>query len=91
MNIIDKILIEAQIGDVIDITPKMYDKKDKTFTLEASDADVGYPGIIVYLRNPKTGNKIRFKQFKKDTDGEDIFGWWYQSDDRQYKLLIIND
>jgi hypothetical protein len=39
---------------------------------------------MLYLKNLKT---------KADKDGsdEDTYGWHYQSEDGQYKLLIIND
>ena len=46
----------------------------------------------VYLRNPKTDKKIRFKFTKADMDStqEDTYGWNYESPEG-YKLLIIND
>jgi hypothetical protein len=74
-----------------------YDKQNRTLSFETSDIENGVAarrGGAVILHNPKTGAKTRFTQFKvdyADPTHEDIAGWWYQSDDRRYKLLIIND
>jgi len=78
---------------VIDIRPEFYDKKTKTFSFELSDLDLGAVSRLIILRNPKTNNQMRFTRFKVDQDGtgEDTYGWWYKSDDYQYKLLVIND
>jgi hypothetical protein len=77
---------------VIDIEPKDYDKKDKTFSFEMSDKDLGGAPRIVRLRNPKTNKTMDFEMYKKDYDSthEDIYGYWYKNKDG-YKLLLIND
>jgi hypothetical protein len=84
---------------IIDIDKRFvaYNKQTKTLSFETSDIEKGVDtrrGGAIVLHNPKTGVKTRFTQFKvdyADPTHEDIAGWWYQSDDRKYKLLIIND
>jgi len=60
------------------------------YSFEVSDVGVS-AGQQVYLRNPKTGNKVKFTLFKtdKDSTGEDTYGWWYQSENGNFKLLIV--
>jgi len=70
-----------------------YDPKDKTFSMEISQTDLGSAPRILVIENPKTGKSMEFTMFKKDMDSteEDIYGWWYKSKDGQYKVLLIND
>ena len=77
----------------IDIESRDFNKKNNTFSFEMSDKDLNVVPIYINLRNPKTNNVIKFKQFRKDMDasGEDVYGYWYKSLDGKYKLLIIND
>jgi hypothetical protein len=91
---IKKIADKIFASITIDFDKRMlhhYDPKDKTFSMEISQTDLGAAPKVLSIRNPKTGKSMEFTMFKKDTDGEDIFGYWYQSKDRQYKLLLIND
>jgi hypothetical protein len=79
----------------IDVHKFFYDKKDKSFTAELSDLDMNYAPQMLYLHNPKTGNKVLFRQIGKDYDAshEDIYGFRYKSDDILFSgtLLLIND
>jgi hypothetical protein len=103
-----KIAVEMNkhgFGEVIfDIKPEFYHKGTKTFSFEVSDIPrmVSAPSSFrptsgfakaVYLRNPKTGQKMKFVFTHPDMDStqEDTYGWNYKSEDGQYKLLIIND
>lgn len=93
-QLIESFIKEAQPTLTINIEPRFYHKKDKSFIFEMSDVDLNYlPGGVVYLRNPKTNNKMRFLRTKidKDATGEDTYGWHYRSDNGKYTLLIIND
>lgn len=67
-----------------------YDAKSKTFVAEISEARENF-GYGFYLRSEKTGVKKLFHHYKSDTDGEDIYGWWYYTPGERYKVLIIND
>jgi hypothetical protein len=77
----------------IDIGPRDFDKKDNTFSFEMSDKGLSTIPNFLRLRNPKTQGIMDFEQYKVDRDasGEDIYGVWYKSKDKKYKLLIIND
>jgi hypothetical protein len=70
-----------------------YDPKDKTFSMEISQTDLGTAPKILRIRNPKTNKSMDFTMYKRDMDstGEDTYGYWYQSKDKQYKVLLIND
>lgn len=89
-------LVPEQTID-IDKSFVAYDKQTKTLSFETSDIDAGVDtskGSSIVLHNPKTGAKARFTQYKvdyADPTHEDIAGWWYQSDDGKFKLLVIND
>jgi len=95
MNCKNVLKISKEIVAVvtIDVEPRFYNKRTKTFSMELSDIDLGSAPYAVKLKNPKTKNEIEFKMFKKDMDAsnEDVYGYWYQSNDRKFKLLLIND
>lgn len=77
---------------IIDINKLSYNKIDQTFSAELSTIDAVATQTVT-IHNPKTGNKVVFTQFKKDMDstGEDTYGYWYESLDKKFKLLLIND
>jgi len=81
----------ATVCQTIEVENRDYDPKTRTFAFECSDKDINHPGRDVILKNPKTGRELRFKFVKADTDGEDVWGWNYESVIGAYKLLIIND
>jgi len=68
-----------------------YNKESKCFSAELSDLRNINPYLdrTIIFTNPNTKKSAEFKFTKTDTDGEDIFGWNYQSD--ELRLLIIND
>jgi hypothetical protein len=87
---------------VLDVTHGeiRYDKTDRTFSAELSDIDspeldmLCRAGSPITVLNPKTGNRILMKRFKVDTDGEDVYGYWYMGTTRtgsSFKFLFIND
>jgi hypothetical protein len=88
---------------VIDITHPMvgWDPADSTFVAELSDIEKSRfeitnlcrRGAPIWAENPKTGKMIKFIRFKTDTDGEDVFGWWYRAvhNGRELRFLFIND
>lgn len=90
---LDQLQHRLGIESVIDIKPEFYDKEKKSFAFEISEVENASPTQIVYLKNPKTGVKMKFTQYKvdKDASDEDTYGWHYKSDDDKYELLIIND
>lgn len=74
--------------------PIRWDAKEKTFSVEASDAGIGQPDKEVTLKFQ--GKTIKFKQNRVDRDGsgEDIYGWNYVSVEGAKfpcTLLIVND
>jgi hypothetical protein len=74
--------------------PIRWNSTEKTFSVYASDAEIGVPKKELSLSYQ--GKTIRFKQTKVDMDGsgEDTYGWWYESTAGSKfpcKLLIIND
>jgi hypothetical protein len=87
---------------VVDITHGAvhYDKTDRTFSAELSDLGsqeldrLCRAGSPISVLNPKTGNQIQMNRFKVDTDGEDVYGYWYRGTTRtgsSFKFLFIND
>jgi hypothetical protein len=84
--------ILAAFEHTIDVEPRDYDAKTKTFSFEMSSKDIKSVSKIVKLRNPKTNGILEFVPSKIDYDQthEDILGYWYSNKDG-YKLLIIND
>lgn len=88
---------------VIDITQQMigWDKDTSTFVAELSDIEQTRFEIThlcrkaspIWCLNPKTGVKVKFTRFHVDTDGEDVYGWWYHStvNGKYLRFLFIND
>ena len=75
---------------------KWYNSKDRTIYIEISELDVdGAPQNmnVFVIRNLQTGKTKEFKYVKtdKDSTGEDTYGWWYKNEEKDLKLLIIND
>lgn len=93
---LDKVIntILAAFEQTIDVEPRDYHAKTKTFSFEMSSK--GIRGVSnlrkIKLRNPKTNGILEFVPSKIDYDQthEDILGYWYSNKDG-YKLLIIND
>lgn len=74
--------------------PISWNSSTKTFSVEASELEIGVPKKELTLTYQ--GKTIKFKQTKVDVDdsGEDIYGWNYDSIEGSKfpcKLLIIND
>ncbi len=93
-KIADTIFVAINMAtEEIEIQPKDYKKETKTFSFYMSDKDLGSAPRFIRLKNPKTKQVMDFEQYKKDWDGthEDIYGYWYQTKDKNYKLLLIND
>jgi N-acetylmuramoyl-L-alanine amidase CwlA len=85
--------IEAQ-APVIDIKPEWYNKQSKTFAVELSEmGNSATSARTIYLKNPKTGAKVKFHRVGEDMDSthEDTYGYRYENDNGDLKLLIIND
>lgn len=88
---------------VLDIThPGIgWDKDTSTFAAELSDIEQTRFEITnlcrraapIYLKNPKTGTQVKFTRFHVDTDGEDVYGWWYHAtvNGKYLRVLFIND
>jgi uncharacterized Zn finger protein (UPF0148 family) len=79
---------------IIDIHPDWYNKQSKTFAVELSEmGDSATTARTLYLRNPKTGVKVKFNRVGEDKDStnEDTYGYRYESENGDVKLLIIND
>jgi hypothetical protein len=75
-------------------TDQMNWHKDlKTFTAEASELKPCNFHIAqtIVLQSHKTGVMRVCNKYKVDTDGEDVFGWRYRSEDHEIEILIIND
>jgi prefoldin subunit 5 len=75
-----------------------YDTKDKVIVTEASLVGLkpGRVPRIVMVKNPKTGNSVKFEHYADDktADGEDIAGFKYKATGPTWgvkELLIIND
>jgi hypothetical protein len=75
-----------------------YDTKDKVIVTEASSIDLkpGFVPQIVNVKNPKTGQSVKFEHYADDktADGEDIAGFKYKATGPTWgvkELLIIND
>lgn len=68
-----------------------YSKETQTFTGECSELNLCVNHkTIIKITNHNTGNVETFKHVKTDTDGEDIYGWNFKSENG-FSLLIIND
>lgn len=71
-----------------------WNKQNKVLSVEASEIDVHLDKYYLYsgigITNTTTGGYRKFSFTHVDTDGEDIFGWNFESPDG-IKLLIIND
>jgi len=79
--------------NIIDIlSPTWYHKKTRLFSFYMSEAKCEISQEL-YLRNPKTGKKMKFEMnnIDKDSSGEDIYGWRFISVFGGFNLLIIND
>lgn len=80
-----------------------YTAEDATFCAELSDIEKVRGEITglcrraapIWVLNPITGAQIKMTRVKVDSDGEDIYGWWYrgfnQANGRSFKFLFIND
>lgn len=92
-------LFEGELNEATDLEykangPIRWNSETKTFSVYASDAKLGAPEKEVTLKFQ--GKIIKFKQISvdKDSTGEDIYGWNYDSAEGAKfpcKLLIIND
>jgi hypothetical protein len=85
-------LLKNFVG-IIEIQPRFWYKHTNSFVMELSDLDqTTFISDTVILKNPLTGNSMRFEQTAIDYDSthEDIYGWNYISS-TGIKLLIIND
>ena len=92
-------LFEGTLNEATDLEykqngPIRWNASTKTFSVYASDAEIGSPEKEVTLKFQ--GKTIKFKQTSVDKDGsgEDIYGWNYDSTEGAKfpcKLLIIND
>ena len=69
-----------------------YRPATRTFVAEASSLSVPVGKLQGKFRivNPKTGNGRDFRFSHADADGEDTYGWRYESPDG-LNTLIIND
>lgn len=80
--------------NVIPVTKDDYMGKGQ-FTFDISDKKVNGqdPAItdVLFLKNLATGVEVEFNYLHPDLCNEEIAGWRYQSVDKKYKLLIIND
>jgi hypothetical protein len=58
-----------------------------------SDKDLKVAPHYIRLKNPKTNKSMDFEMVWKDMDQteEDIYDYRYESKDKKYKLLLIND
>lgn len=86
-------IVRKAFAPTVDIQPRDYDKKTKTFTIEISEMGMHSAPRMIFIRNPKTKQKQKFKMFKTDKSdsGLDIAGWWYKNEKGDLKLLVIND
>ena len=67
-----------------------YNPKTQTLTAEASCLGIWSVPAVFDIFNATTGNTRSFKLSGTDTDGEDTYGWRYESVNG-VKALIIND
>ena len=73
-------------------SPISWSPKDRIFTAELSDLQINAE-FQVKLTVLESSNSKVFTKYKvdKDASGEDIYGYWYESEDKKEKLLLIND
>lgn len=86
---------------VLEITNQAitWNPKNQTFSAELSSLgrrDVSnccFEGRPINVKNPITGAMVQMNRLKVDTDGEDVYGFWYHGskDNRYFKFLFIND
>jgi hypothetical protein len=67
-----------------------YNRRTRTLVTEASNLGLGSVPAVFEIFNATTGNTRSFRLAGTDTDGEDTYGWRYESVNG-VKALIIND
>lgn len=69
-----------------------YNPRTKRFSAECSECNGCFTEVI-YLRNPKTGKKVKFTYTHKDESKSEheVYGWHFISEDGTMKFLLIND